>query len=156
MNTWTGIPILALLLMTGCGPKVVFEKTVKLNGVWTYANSQSFEFEVKDTTPAYDLFLDVSHISDFPYQNIYTQVKTVFPDRKEVEHVISLNLADENNQWVGDCSSSSCLAHLVLSENIYFNTPGRYKIILQQFGRKDSLQGVESLHFTLSEHPNDE
>lgn len=139
--------------MTGCGPDIVFEKTVHLNGLWTYSNVQEFEFEVNDTTPAYDLALDVSHAADFPYQNIYTQVKTIFPDQKEVEHVISLNLTDENNQWVGDCNASACEANLILSENIYFKSTGRYKIILQQFGRKDSLQGVKSLHLTLSEHP---
>lgn len=154
VKKWIGSIVFVGLILSGCGPDIVFEKTVDLNGLWTYDNIQSFDFEVTDTLPSYDLLLDVKHDKAFGYQNIYTKVKTIFPDQKEVEHVISLNLTDSNNHWVGDCNAENCIAPLILSENIYFKTEGVYKIIIQQNGRTDSLNGIQSLHFTLSKHPD--
>lgn len=144
----TGI-IVSLL---GCGPEIVFEEKKELNGTWNYHDIQTFQFDINDTLPAHDIILQVEHQADFPFQNIYTKVKTVFPDQKTAEHLVSLNLADVNNFWVGECDQKTCTAKLMLSENIYFNKTGKYLISIEQYGRKDSLVGVESLTFKVTHH----
>lgn len=139
------------ILFAGCGPKVIHEEKIQLDEVWTYSDQYDFSFDVTDTMPAYDIILNVEHDKFFPYQNIYTKINTRFPNNKDAEHVISLNLTDNENQWVGDCGSKYCSAALVLSEKIYFSLPGKYVISLKQYGRTDSLAGVKSLQLLVQE-----
>lgn len=145
------ITLLLGFFFAGCGPKVIHDQKIELNDVWSYTDHYDFSFDVTDTMPAYDIILKVEHDKFFPYQNIYTKVNTRFPNDKDAEHVISLNLTDKQNQWVGDCGSKHCTAELVLSENIYFNQPGKYVISLKQYGRTDSLAGVQSLQLLVQE-----
>ena len=139
------------ILFAGCGPKVIHEEKIQLDEVWTYSDQYDFSFDVTDTMPAYDIILNVEHDKFFPYQNIYTKINTRFPNNKDAEHVISLNLTDNENKWVGDCGSKYCTAALVLSEKIYFSLPGKYVISLKQYGRTDSLAGVKSLQLLVQE-----
>lgn len=142
---------LLVFIFGGCGPKIVYEKKIDLHQGWPYGEIQNFTFDINDTVPAHDILLNIHHDADFFYQNIYTKVTTIFPNQKKVDHIISLNLTDEKNHWVGDCNSKKCEAELVLSENIYFNQTGTYQIILEQYGRTDSLNGVNGLHFMVVE-----
>ncbi|MBK9042384.1 MAG: gliding motility lipoprotein GldH [Saprospiraceae bacterium] len=144
--------VLYSLTLFSCGPKTIFEKKTDVDGFWTYQKTLSFSFDITDTIPAHDILLDVEHSKDFFYQNIYTKVTTVFPDQKKVDHIISLNLTTQNNRWVGDCSAQKCKAELVLSENIYFNQTGNYTIALEQYGRKDTLAGIESMSLKVIQH----
>jgi gliding motility-associated lipoprotein GldH len=141
-----------LCSLFGCGPEIVIEEKKDLGGTWHYRDVQTFQFDISDTLPAHDIVLEVKHQADFPFQNIYTKVKTVFPDQQTAEHLVSLNLTNENNQWVGDCDQKTCTVKLMLSENIYFNKTGKYLISIEQYGRKDSLSGVESLNFQVTHH----
>lgn len=143
--------LLWLFFFAGCGPAVIYDEKIQLDSVWTYDDTHNFTFEVKDTMPAYDIILKVQHDKFFSYQNIYTKVNTRFPNNKDTEHLISLNLTDGKNQWVGKCGSKNCEAELILSENVYFNLPGKYTISLKQYGRTDSLAGVQSLQLLVQE-----
>jgi gliding motility-associated lipoprotein GldH len=148
----TVYPVLVLFfLLPSCGPKIIHEEKISFTAFWTYDDKKSFSFEIKDTLPAYDLMLNVTHDKDFAFQNLYTKVTTTFPDDKKVDHVISFNLTNERNQWVGDCGNKTCTASLVLSENIYFNLTGKYEISIESYGRKDSIQGIRSFEFVVSE-----
>ncbi|MFZ1706015.1 MAG: gliding motility lipoprotein GldH [Saprospiraceae bacterium] len=134
-------------ILLGCNNDIVYDKKVVFDEAWTYNDVQEFTFDIIDTIPAHDILLEVIHDKHFAFQNIYTKVTTIFPDQQKVEHQVSLQLTDALNVWVGDCDSKNCTASLVLSENIYFNQTGKYIILLEQYGRTDSLKGMMGFHF---------
>ena len=139
-----------VILLNACGQEIIFSHNVNIEGPWDYKEKINYEFEIIDTVPAYDIILHTTHTKDFPYQNIYTKMTTIFPDNTKTNHVVSLDLTDKLNKWTGDCSGNSCTVPIMLSEHIFFKKPGKYIITVEQYGRQDTLNGVISLELIIS------
>ncbi len=138
------------VLLSSCGPEIIYSHKVPVDGPWDYNEKINFEFEIADTVPAYDIVLHTTHSKNFAYQNIYTKMTTKFPDGNSTNHLVSLDLTDKLNQWTGNCSGKECTVPIMLSEHIFFKKPGRYTITAEQYGRVDSLDGVTSLELVIS------
>lgn len=140
------LSIIAVLLLTmsSCNSDVIFDEdyTIPEHG-WTYGEQAAFEFEIEDTTALYRMSVDIEHTTDFPFQNIYLRIHSVFPN--DTINVIrhSVELQEPNGQWIGGCSGEDCAVRVILSENMYFNQTGLHKISFEQFTRRDSLPGIK-------------
>lgn len=147
-------PALFLLLMLllglmACDAGKIVDKTLTIspdNG-WTYPDSLEVAFTVQDTSVLYNLFLTVNHTTDFGYQNLYTRIRTGFPDGEQQTQVLSLELADKAGGWEGKCTGKRCQLEIPLQENAIFSMPGTYTFSIAQFMRQDSLPGVKSIRF---------
>lgn len=141
----------ALLALAACGPSYVFEETHDIPDYgWTYKDTVQYAFEVKDTSILYDLTLRIKHSPEFGNQNIYTRIYTGFPSGKRISKILSLELADKNGIWAGDCGSKSCTLDIPIQTKVYFNQVGTYTLSLEQFMRQDSVQGIQSMSLKLS------
>jgi gliding motility-associated lipoprotein GldH len=134
-----------------CGPKIVYEQSRDIKQPWSYGQSLTYDFEITDTTKAYDLSLKVDHRSDFTYENMYVKVTTIFPDGKKVDHPLSLQLASPNGTWIGDCRGDFCSAKIFLASSAYYKHKGRYKINFEQFSRNDTIGGIKQMTLIVSE-----
>lgn len=143
--------ITTAFFIISCNSKEIYTHSYTMEGVWTYADSLVFEYEIQDTMSPYNLVLAVKHSIDFPYENTYIQASTVFPDGHRVTNPVSLELADDHGQWVGNCSGSFCNAEIELASNAYFKASGKYKLVFSQFSRIDSLKGIEAIKFTINQ-----
>ena len=144
--------LFCLILLFSCSESYLFEDSKKLNnGIWLYSNPLEFEFEISDTSKSYNLFLSIDHSTDFTYQNLYSKIYTTFPDKTTVQDTISLELVGKFGNWLGDCSQSNCELDLLLQSSTRFMEPGNYKIALEQYNRMDSLSGVNSIGFMISQ-----
>lgn len=112
---------------------------------WSYADSVRFEYNIVDTTRAYELVLDVHHSADFPYQNFYVLLHTGLPSGKRVSEQLSLQLAGDFGAWLGDCSGNDCTLSIPLLGNARFGDPGTYTLTVEQHSRDEPLQGVNGL-----------
>lgn len=139
------------LLVASCNSKEIYNHTYTINDAWTYADSLVFEYDIQDTLMPYNLTLEVKHSDEYPYENTYILASTVFPDGHRVTNPVSLELANAQGQWVGTCSSHLCKAEIAMANNAYFQSPGKYKLVLSQFSRIDSLKGIEALQFTITQ-----
>lgn len=117
--------------------------------VWTYDNVASFDFSVSDTVSRYNMYLDVNHTRGYPFQNLYLNIISTFPDGVQVSEQHSLELQEKNGEWMGECGSKECELRFVLREGMRFDTTGAYNISFEQFTRRDSLEGVVSLGLVL-------
>lgn len=142
--------MLAIILVS-CGPKVIFSKTVSIDGPWKYNDSKSFEFEILDTLLPYNLVLEVRHAEDFSFENVYVNITTTFPDATKTTRPLSLQLADNNGYWQGNCSSGTCLTNIPLAEAAYYQKPGKYTLDFEQYSRKEDLEGILSLKIEIIE-----
>ncbi len=145
------IVILLVLVLTSCGPNVVYEENHILNDVWTYDQKIDFNFEINDPQKEYDLLLTVVHDADFGYQNIYTKITTTYPTSEEFTSPLSIELANKMGSWLSSCSKEACTLHLLLRDDIKFKDVGDYKISFMQDTREAHLKGIQSLGLSLIE-----
>lgn len=137
--------IIAILVvfLAGCQNGVVFEKQYDLkDAAWTYADTLDFEFEIEDTLKIYNLYLDIAHSTEYGFENLYINIYTQFPTGERIKELVSLELADKGGIWLGDCDAESCELEVPIQENAFFNLPGKYKITLEQYMRKNPLEGI--------------
>ncbi len=161
MNKLTGklrrkilIFILPLLLF-GCGKDLEYQKTYQIpDNAWSYQDSLNFNFNIEDTTRIYNLFLEIEHQNTYSYQNLYTSIHTRFPGGERLTETLSLELADKAGNWMGKCSGVSCKLRIPIQQNAFFNASGDYEITLEQYMRKNPIEGIKSISFLLEKTKN--
>ncbi len=146
-------PLLFLaVLASSCGPAYVYQKSHDFpESGWAYADSITFDFEIQDTQAIYNLWLHLGHTTAYRNQNLYTRIHTRFPDGARIAEVLSLEMAGKGGQWKGACRGQGCHLEIPIQEGAYFNQPGAYQIVIEQYMRRDSVQGVEQLSFLLED-----
>jgi gliding motility-associated lipoprotein GldH len=134
-----------------CRQSIVYEETFEINPQlgWPYADSLTYAFSIADTQEIYNLYLEIDHLIDYPYQNLYINIRTVFPNGEDLAQVLSLELSDKQGFWQGDCNSKDCNLRIPIQEEAYFNQPGDYRIVVEQYMRTDSLRGLRSIGLLL-------
>jgi len=144
-----------LLGLSACGPNYHFSTTVDIpDEAWNYDQVLDFEFEIEDTLQIYNLLLDITHDKEFSYQNLYTRIGTFFPSGQDIKETLSLELASKVGEWQGDCGGRYCKVQIPIQEGAFFNQAGKYKISLEQFMRKNPIQGIKTISFHIEETEN--
>ena len=145
-----GLFFAVMLFCIGCGDNYIANetKTIPAYG-WTYRDSLAYHFDISDTTKLYNLYLDIKHDDTYPLQNLYTFIKTDYPNGKQYKQQLNIDLASKSGNWNGKKSwfGNEYNTRIVLQEGAFFNQIGTYKLGLQQYLRQDSLQGLKSLTF---------
>lgn len=136
-----------------CNPSYEYEKHYAIEeGAWSYADTLDFSFNIADSLKIYNLYLEVVHSTSFSNQNLYTQVKTKFPQGEKLEELLSLELSDtETGNWLGDCNKEVCTLKIPIQQGAHFNQIGDYLITLEQYMRKDPTPGVYKIGFQLED-----
>ena len=139
-----------LCLFTACNSNVLVEETRTIdNKVW---DNQiiSFEFDIQDTVSTYDIVLEVEHDTEFPFQNIYTEVTVTFPDATPQRVMpVSIDLADDLGNWIGKCSGQKCITPLAFMTNTKFIALGKHGLTFKQFSRLPQIEGISKLRLKL-------
>ncbi len=144
--------LLGITFFTACGPNYVIDEDYEVpNDAWTYQDTVDFVFEIHDTTHIYNLFLEVEHDINYPFQNLYTQIYTRFPTGERIKELLSLELADQTGLWIGNCNNTYCTLNIPIQQGAYFNAMGQYMITIEQFMRQDPLPGVRRLSFRIED-----
>jgi gliding motility-associated lipoprotein GldH len=118
---------------------------------WTWADSLTFGFDVADTSHVYNLWMQIRHTDDYPYQNLYTRLHTTFPDGRRLSQQVNFELADGTGSWLGKKKRGHYMLELPIQERAYFDKPGSYKIVVEQLTRTDTLRGISGWQFSLED-----
>ncbi|MFM2392360.1 MAG: hypothetical protein RLZZ546_337 [Bacteroidota bacterium] len=141
-----------LLCISACGPKVIYnQKLIIKDGKWVNTDIFNFSFEIIDDKQEYDIFLHVSHDEKFEYQNLYVKIKTVFPDKKSTEDIVSLEMSDGTGKSYGKCSGDQCETAIQLQSKVKFKQKGKHELFLNQYSRAQMVEGIESLTLKIIE-----
>ena len=141
-----------LFLLPACGPDIVFEKAYDIpEGDWTYENTLNFTVDINDTLAIYDLYLEITHTLDYPFETMYIRIHTAFPDGQRLTEPVSLELADEVGIWKGNCGRDQCKIRIPIQESAYFNQRGTFTFSIEQYMRRNPLPGVENVSFKLED-----
>lgn len=147
---WLGM--FALSFWVGCGDTFDFEKTYTIDeGGWEYEDAFDYNLTIQDTTVIYNIYLELSHSDTYANQNLYVQIHTKFPSGELLKEQISLELADKTGKWNGNCSGKQCTVRIPIQQGAFFNQAGQYTFTVEQFMRKNPLQGVHSVALLLED-----
>jgi gliding motility-associated lipoprotein GldH len=150
VNSLWGLMLVALFSLVGCSNFVVDKTETIADKVWK-DQEISFDFEIQDTTQAYDLVLYVTHDADFGYQNLYTLLTVKMPPPAETRvNQLSMQLSDEQGNWHGKCSGSTCTIPLAFMTKTKFQYVGKYSLSFKQHTRFEQIEGVEKMRLCIS------
>jgi gliding motility-associated lipoprotein GldH len=146
------IALLVLLTTFACKENFYFESDKVLKAdQWSYQDSLDFTFTIADTSNLYNIYLDITHSTEYPYQNIYLQITTQYPSGERIKERLPIDFADKTGRWYGNCDSEWCKLRVNLQGNAFFNSPGKHTITLEQNMRVESLSGVRELSLKLED-----
>ena len=135
-------PFILVLLISSCSEKPIFSKKIEVKGNWNYNQSLSFPIEIEQLDISYDMIFSLTYGREFGYQNIYVKILTLYPNGKETEDILSLNLTNGAGIFLGNCNSSKCEIDILLQENFKFKEKGKYVLTIIQNGREENLENV--------------
>ena len=144
------VSIMAIgLLFTSCGDSPIYNESFDISDPWNQTDSVIFELPAPDTSQAYALVLNVSHTTDYPFQNIYFKISTSYPSGRYTSNILNIDLADKRGVWYGDCRGQNCELSAPLREHFAFSETGIYQVTMEQFTRLDPLPGLSELELEL-------
>ena len=126
------------------------------NEDWHYGDSIVFEFDIADKAKVYDIFLDVTHSSEYRFANLYTMLHVYFPDGRDRKEQVSLELAEMGGKWMGSCSGGTCTRQIPFMPNAVFEMAGKHRIVLEQYNRQESMQGVKGFRLRIKQREKEQ
>src|SRR5688572_11474505 len=144
------IPCLAVtILFTGilsCRQIDLYEKSVSIPGhAWKSGFKPAFTFTIKDTVPAYRLYVILRHNDRYNYNNIYINLITQQPGEDSTRKArYGLELANADG-WLAsgmDDIYEHRIALTPLTGKFYFRKAGDYTFTIEQIMREDPLKHV--------------
>ena len=144
------IILASLWMLSSCQSNVLYSDTINIpDASWEDAQKISFEFDVEDSTTLYQLVARLKHNTDYAYENLYVNIRTVYSNGKIVEDPLSLEMADKSGQWYGACSGNTCTLDIMLQEKILFLPSGHYQIVFEPYMRVAPIVGIQSIGLTV-------
>lgn len=138
------------VFLYACKPVPILDESQDIpEDGWSYNAPVSFEFSIVDTAQTYDLILAINHMENYTFENLYLKIETIFPDKKKVEDVLSIEMTNDVGQWISKCKKQDCTLKIFLQDDIYFKQVGDHRISFQQFSREATLQGISKLQFKI-------
>ena len=141
---------ISIFLIAGCSENALFQekKTIAAAG-WNYDAPAHFEFEIKDTSSLYNIFMNLTATDSFASQNVYLQLSTVFPDGKKQSAVRSFDIFDSEGKMLGEMSGHTATHQFQLQKTAFFNMPGTYSIDVEQYTRSEPLKGIAAVELAV-------
>ena len=149
------LPVLIFIAFS-CGNKHTFvvEKEMPENDIWTFENPLDTGFEAAKDIP-FDIYFELVHTDDYPFENIYLRIVDDFEDKIDTD-IVNLNLANPYGIWYGEKSGGEYTFSALLRKKFKFENSDKHTIKIEQFTRKDSLEGVKSVRFYLDKNSDTE
>lgn len=139
------------IVLVSCDDKVVFEENTSIeNGVWSYKDGKSFEFDIQDTNSLFNFYVNVRNGEEYAYSNLFVFVEMEFPNGKKSIDTLECPLADAYGNWYGRGLGKIFDNRILFRERKRFPLSGHYKVGIYQAMRTDDLPGIYDVGFRLA------
>lgn len=139
--------LIALVVFSSCNSKLVYDDNHKVSqDAWKTNDKLYYEVDIKDTTQAYKLAINIRNTTDYPYSNIYFYLNTILPDGKVTKKdTIECYLAYPDGTWKGKGSSKMKDNRFWIAKNVKFDQVGKYIFELRQATTDSTLKGISDI-----------
>lgn len=136
--------LIAMLVFTQCESPHFYQEQKSVGEKWNKDSTVTFNFEIKDTTEAFNLSFLVRNTNEYPYSNFYIFTKLIDPKGQEFTDTLQYYLAMPDGEWVGKGKNLKEL-YLVYRENVALKDTGKYKLSIWHGMRDENLIGIEDI-----------
>lgn len=134
-----------VLLCSFCNDHTLHTAQTKLVGkTWERQAACSFDVAIQDTSQAYDVYLELQYMPDYPYQNLYIQYQLQDSEDPIANTALTNHLLFDphTGKSLGQGWGEKKCLKLPLITNYHFKKPGHYSLALVQFMRTEQLPGI--------------
>jgi len=138
------------VILLSCNNDILTSQIQKLpEEGWKTENKLSYDVEVKDNAPYYNVFLNVRHADSYPFRNVFVFLTTVNPSGKTTIDTLECILANKNGEWQGDGAGDIWDNKIPLKQNLKFPQTGKYTFIFEQGMRVNPLPLIMDFGITI-------
>lgn len=138
---------IAILLIgfASCEKGVYNERVVIPEAEWAQDNKATFDLTVSDTVSSYTFGIDVRHLENYRYSNLYVFMNTTMPNGNHTRDTIEITLATPEGKWIGKSSGSMRDLRKILMPDMQFPLAGPYHFEIEQAMREPVLKGISDV-----------
>jgi gliding motility-associated lipoprotein GldH len=134
---------LGVVCFSACQINQTFEKNVLVpDDKWDYNFKPTYQFTVSDTNSRYNLFINVRHLDEYAFMNMWVWVHLQQPDGKLTHQRIQIPLAEPDGKWLGDGLNGVWFAQLPYKNFYRFHAKGEYTLTIEQDMRINPLPAI--------------
>jgi gliding motility-associated lipoprotein GldH len=137
------------ICVTACRQLDIYEKNVSVPGYqWKYSFVPGFDFEIKDTSSQYNIFIVLRHTDAYRYNNIWLNVTGMMQNKDTLVSMphLELQLGKEDKGWEGTGMDDIWEVRKPITQGpVQFKKTGVYHFTVAQVMREDPLLNVMSV-----------
>jgi gliding motility-associated lipoprotein GldH len=137
---------LITLTVFSCDEQRIFEKNYDFdNRYWIASDKPEFDFDISDDQQAYNIYCNVRNSVAYPYSRLFVTYYVEDSLGKQVQKKLfdQMLFDPKTGKPSGTSGLGDIYDHQVpILTNYKFGYKGKHKIKLEQFMRRDTLQGV--------------
>ncbi len=122
------ITFIGLLAFTSCNKGKTFDKRQEFpNYTWNRLKPLFFEIPMNDTKSEYNVYFTLRHITQYPYDNLKTNLTIIAPSGDERTTVHEIEIKNAEGRLMGEGAGDLWDLKLLVKERMTFNESGTYK-----------------------------
>ena len=137
--------MLVALVFASCDNDSFNKRTVIPEAEWAQENRVSFDVDINDTLNGYVFGLELRHLENYRYSNLFVFLHTRMPNGNLTHDTIECTLATPEGLWIGKGSGSMRDLRIPLNENLRFPLSGTYHFEIEQAMRESVLKGISDI-----------
>ncbi|MHA8080458.1 gliding motility lipoprotein GldH [Aquirufa regiilacus] len=141
------ILFMMVLFAFACQNDTLVDQTVSLSEHgWLQKNKIVIDFQVTDTSKAYDVRVALRQSIEYPYYNLYFVPKVINPEGKVIKRAFAeaflydAKTGKPKGSGLGDMYSHQ----YTIFKGLHFTRLGKHQVSLEQYMRTDTLKGIIS------------
>jgi gliding motility-associated lipoprotein GldH len=137
------VVLLLITALTACKQVALYERLQNIDkAAWNEQQVTSFNFDISDTVPLYNVYIVVRHTNLYPYRNIWLNVGVQQPGDTMRHQQFEFQLAAAD-RWLGT-GMDDIYEHRarLFNQPVHFNKMGTVTFTLQHIMRQNPLPGV--------------
>ena len=133
------------LALAACTSPSFNRRTVIPDAEWPVENRVSFDVPIDDTINGYVFGMELRHLENYRYSNLFVFLHTTFPNGNITHDTIEFTLATPEGLWIGKGSGSMRDLRIPLNEALRFPLVGTYHFEIEQAMREPVLKGISDI-----------
>ena len=140
------IAIAVTFLLVSCSSNKLYDESVVIpDAKWDNENIPYFDVTVDDTLANYAFYLNIRHLENYRYSNLFIFMHTELPNGNQTHDTIECTLAYPNGTWMGKGSGTMRSAKVLLNPSLRFPLRGDYHFEIEQAMRDKELKGITDI-----------
>ncbi len=134
------LTVFSLIYLTSCDPRMIYDKFEDTgNGSWNWEEKKQFEIDIQDTISSYNVYVNIRHTKDYPFNNLYVFLTLSGPTGGVIKDTLEFQIAEASGKWTGTGFGNVKLVRKKYRGAVRFARKGNYIFELEQGMRQKEI-----------------